>query len=272
MKHKLLPLVLAVGITTVATSSTVHASSATGIGSIVVGLAKDSFLKKTGSLLFDPIFGLGGPKYVNLSEASLQEIQNRVRQELVRVAEFEFFADFDSLEAILNEYNNTLGQGNSGEALLNSLSVKTSELMNHYALNSAFNDDYFYLADSYALAATLAMSVHTERNINGFIDDPFVQSRGDEYGTRLETMVDAKRAAVWPLREECESSDPYAQYDYEDCTLVDPFGNILASQVIEAIYPEDWDIWYDEVAEVRATYYEENIGELEDIILELKSF
>lgn len=247
--------------------------TAAAIGKLILDKAKSKFASKVSSLLMDAIFGSSGPQIVDLSEQSLQEIQNRVRQELIRTAEYEFLADFNSMEGTLEHYSDTVSNNYNDEVLLTNLVVKANDVMNHHALNANFNSDYFYMADSYALAATVAMSINTERNIIGAISDAFVSSRGDQYGNTLQTMVNGKKSTMLPLRERCEmKTTPYDLYDEEECVLRDPFGNHIASATI---YDGDWDQydrWEQKMDSAEAAYYEKHFGQLEEIVTDLRNF
>ena len=243
------------------------------VGELLLDKAKSAVLGQFQSLLVDAIFGSSGPQYVNLSEESLQQIQNRVREELVRTAEFEYLAEFQSLESSLAHYSDTAAAGNPDVYLLSGLVIKANDVMSHHAFNKNFNDDYYYMADSYALAATVSMSIYTERYLRGSISYSSVASKGDEYANKLEAMVTAKKAADWPLRDRCElSSDPYDQDVEVSCRLTDPHGNSLEHYSFDPRDRYDREEWDQRVIDARASYYQEHIGDLEDAVTELRNF
>ncbi len=235
--------------------------------------AKSAVLGQFESLLVDAIFGSAGPQYVNLSEESLQQIQDRVREELVKTAEFEYLAEFQSLESSLAHFSDTAAAGNPDVYLLSGLVIKANDVMSHHAFNKNFNDDYYYMADSYALAAAVSMSIYTERYLRGSISLSSVASKGDEYANKLEAMVTAKKAADWPLTDRCQvSSSPYEQYVEITCRLTDPHGNVFDVFTYDAQDYDDRDRWDQIVADTKASYYQEHIGDLEDAVTELRNF
>ena len=248
------------------------AFTAAAIGQLILDKAKSKFVNKVSSLLIDSIFGSSGPQFVNLSEESLREIQNRVRQELVRTAEYEFLADFNSMEDTLAHFSDSASNNYVDQMLLTTLVVKANDVMNHHALNPNFNSDYYYMADGYALAATVAMSIYTERHIIGAISSASVSSKGDQYASKLTTMINNKKSAMWPLRDDCEmTSSPYDQYVEWGCDLKDPFGNYIASATLDDDY-RDFQEWDEEVEAAKAAYYKKHFGDLEDIATDLRNF
>ena len=163
MNKKIIASAIVLSLSLSSANALAEEEDAASIGELILDKAKDKFVNTVGSLLVDVIFGSSGPQFVNLSEQSLQEIQNRVREELIKTAEYEFIADFNSLEGTLGHYSDTVNYNNPDSALLSSLVVKVNDVMNHHALNPNFNSDYYYMADSYALAASVSMAVFTER-------------------------------------------------------------------------------------------------------------
>lgn len=245
---------------------------AASIAELILDKAKDKFVSQAGSLLIDAIFGSGGEQFVSLSEASLQAIQDRVREELVRTAEFEFLAEFESLEASMNYYSDTVDFGNPDEAVLAGLFIKGNDLVNHHALNDDFNEDYYYMADSYSIAASLALSIYVERNLLGFIGSNSVSSIARTYADRLEDMVEAKKEADWPLYDYCYDPDTTDQDIDVKCRLKDPHGNTIALDSFDPRDSYDRESWEEQIETATAVYYEDKFGKLEDVIADLNNF
>lgn len=245
---------------------------AVDVGDFLLDKAKDAILGQFESLLIDAVFGSSGPQYVNLTEESLNAIQARVHQELVSTAEFEFIAEFESLQSSLNHYSDSASFGNFDAALLTGLVLKANDVVSHHALNKRFNSDYFYMADSYALASTVAMSIYTERHLHGYINLVSVSAKGDEYATKLESMITAKKAADLPLKETCvDISDPFDQEREDYCSLTDPHGNFITGHSF-FVNPVDYNEWVLIKEEAERVYYEKHFGRLESAVQKLRSF
>jgi hypothetical protein len=247
------------------------------IGERILDKAKSKFISAAGgqvaSLFFDAIFGTSsGPSYVNLTEESLQAIQDRVHIEIVGAAEYQYIAAISSLELNIQYYSDTAQNGTPDVNVLGSLLVNSNDLITHYSLNSQFNDEYYYLADSFSLAASLSMAIYVERNIQGFISSASVKAKAHQLANKLQTLLNAKKSADLPLRERCEMlTSPYDQYVEHGCDLKDPYGNnVASSSTIED--PRDWDEWDAEKDIAHIEYYADRFGEIEDVIYKLRNF
>lgn len=249
------------------------------IGAQILDKAKSKFISAAGgqiaSLFFDAIFGSSsGPSYVNLTEASLQAIQDRVHIEIVDSAEYQYIAAIESLELSIQYYSDTAQNGTPDVNVLGSLVINSNDLITHYSLNGQFNDEYYYLADSFSLVTSLSMAIYVERNIQGFITNASVKAKAYQLANQLQTLLDAKKSADLPLRERCEMlTSRYDQYEEELCTLKDPHGNTLDSYVISGSwYSEDQDDWDILKETVEIEYYAERFSEIEDVIYKLRNF
>jgi hypothetical protein len=249
------------------------------IGAQILDKAKSKFISAAGgqiaSLFFDAIFGSSsGPSYVNLTEASLQAIQDRVHIEIVDSAEYQYIAAIESLELSIQYYSDTAQNGTPDVNVLGSLLINSNDLITHYSLNGQFNDEYYYLADSFSLVASLSMAIYVERNIQGFITNASVKAKAYQLANQLQTLLDAKKNADLPVDEECKMlTSPYDQYYEELCTLKDPYGNDLTWIVFDDSYysptSQDWDIEKD-ITE--REYYADRFGKIEDVIYKLRNF
>ena len=255
-------------------------NKASSFGEQILDIAKDKFINAAGgqisSLLINAIFGGGGPSYVNLTEESLQAIQDRVHTELVDTAEVEFFSQIRSLEESLVYYNATALNNNPDINVLGSLLIKANEITAHHALNSSYNDEYYYLADSYALVASLSMSIYVERHIQGFVPASFVKAQAHKLANQLDGLLRAKKSADLPLREYCTVlTHPYEQYREEECLLKDPHNNVHASVILEEPNPyarEDLEEWLVEQEVTEKQYYSDRFENIEDVIAKLRKF
>ncbi|MCG9761946.1 hypothetical protein L1D50_23135, partial [Pseudoalteromonas sp. Isolate6] len=257
-------------------------SEAASIGEQILDKAKDKFVKAAGgqisSLLIDAFFGSSGPSYVNLSEESLQAIQERVHKELVGVAEYEYISDLESIQLSMRYFNDTARNNTPDIGVLGSLLVDSDRLITHQALNSQFNEQYFYMADTLALASSINLSIYVERHLQGFINKNAVRARAHYLANRLENFLVAKKRADLPLEEECERvNDQSDLYDHIVCKLIDPHGN---SQARADLYKSDYGDYYDEekreweskMQQTRAIYYSDRFSEIEDVISKLRNF
>ncbi|MCE9688249.1 hypothetical protein LZP73_18935 [Shewanella sp. AS16] len=283
MFKKNLALAICLGLSL--TANTTFAADETegkvaSFGEQILDKAKDKFISAAGghiaSLFFDAIFGTSsGPSYVNLTEASLQAIQDRVHIEFVDTAEYQYYADLESLELSVHYYSDTAQNGNPDVNVLGSLLVNSNDLLTHYSLNSQFNDKYYYLADSFALAASLSMAIYVERNIQGYISSSSVQAKANQLANQLQSLLDAKKNADLPLRDECEiTTSRYEQYEEELCLFKDPHGNILGHRIFDTsvYHEEDMDEWEVDKEIMERDYYAGRFGEIEDVIYKLRSF
>ncbi|MDP5137659.1 hypothetical protein ORJ04_17010 [Rheinheimera baltica] len=161
--------------------------------------------------------------------------------------------------------------------MLGSLLTDSDGLITHHALNSQFNDKYYYMADTLALAASLNLSIYVERHLQGFITQNAVRARANLLANRLETLLTAKKQADLPLRENCTMlTSPYDQYVEEECRLVDPHGNAQAWVVLERI-PNPWidadlEEWEIDMQLAKRRYYADKFSEIEDVISKLRNF
>lgn len=246
------------------------------IGEQILDVAKSKFISAAGgqisSLFINAIFGSSGPSYVNLTEESLQAIQDRVHIEIVDSAEYQYISAIESLELSMQYYSDTAQNGSPDVSVLGSLLINSNDLITHYSLNNQFNDEYYYLADSFSLAASLSMAIYVERNVQGFISSSSVKAKANQLANQLQSLLDAKKDADLPLRERCEMlTSPYDQYVEYGCDLKDPHGNYVASSsTIE--YQDDWEEWDDESEIARSKYYADRFGEIEDVIYKLRNF
>lgn len=256
-------------------------NDAASFGKQILDKAKSKFISAAGgqfsSLLIDAIFGSSSPSYVYLSQESLQAIQDRVRIELVDTAEFEYFAKLESIQLSMQYFNDTASNGTPDIVVLGSLLTDSDGLITHHSLNSQFNDEYYYMADTLALAASLNLSIYVERHLQGFITQNAVRARANLLANRLEALLTAKKQADLPLRENCSMlTSPYDQYVEEECRLTDPHGNTHASVVLER-FPNPWiddDIeeWEIEIQLSNRQYYADKFSEIEGVIAKLRNF
>lgn len=242
------------------------------IGELILDKAKSAVLGQFQSLLVDSIFGSSGQNYVTLSEQSLQDIQYRINQELVAQAEYEFIAAFNSLEDSMEHYSDTVQNGSTDTTLLSNLVIEANDLANHHALNSGFNSDYYYMADSFALASSLILSVYSERYLTGSINLTNLKATASNLASKLDSMVEDKKDADWPLSSQCERSDPYSQVVETTCRLYDPHGNTIVTFVYDPRDSYDRQYWYTLKDQKSDEYYEKHIGRLEDIVIDLENF
>lgn len=284
MLFKKLPIAICFGLTLSFSSGSAFAgeeNDAASFGEQILDKAKDKFISFAGgqlsSLLIDAIFGSSAPSYVNLSQESLQAIQDRVRIELVDTAEFQYFAELESIQLSMQYFNDTAANGTPDIAVLGSLLTDSDGLITHHALNSQFNDKYYYMADTLALAASLNLSIYVERHLQGFITQNAVRARANLLANRLESLLTAKKQADLPLREKCHMiTSPYDQYVEEACQLVDPHGNSQAAVTLER-YPNPWideDLaeWEIDMQLAERRYYADKFSEIEDVITKLRNF
>ncbi|GEK11649.1 hypothetical protein HUZ36_17575 [Pseudoalteromonas sp. McH1-7] len=241
------------------------------IGEQILDKVKSKLLNGFGSLLADAVFGSGGPQYVMLSEESLQAIQDRVRKEIVRDAEYDFIAEFRSVEASLKHYGDTVKYKGEDPVLLGGLLIKANDLINHRALNSRYNDDFFYLADTYALAASVVVAIYTERHLAGLVPKSTVVTAARNLANQLSTMLAQKKQADLPLRSGCDDPDPYDQAVEYRCWLRDPYGNHLASYVVEPQYPEDHAYWESRKAQAELEYKQTKFDKIQAVIDQLRN-
>lgn len=248
------------------------------LGELILDKAKSKFVSFAGgqisSVLADAIFGPSGPSYVSLTEESLQAIQDRVRIELVDAAEYEYIASIESLELSMNYYSDTAQNNNPDVSVLGSLLVNSNDIITHYSLNNDFNDEYYYLADSFALAASLSVAIYVERNLQGFISDDSVRAQANQLANRLQSLLEAKKNADLPLTERCRtlSNDQYDQYEHVKCQLKDPHGNIQASANIYDSNETQEDRWEVKKELTNRNYYSDRFGNIEDVIYKLRNF
>ncbi|MCG7556159.1 hypothetical protein [Pseudoalteromonas sp. Of11M-6] len=241
------------------------------IGEQILDKVKSKLLSGFGSLLADAVFGSGGPQYVMLSEESLQAIQERVREEIVRDAEFDFLSEFRSVEASLKHYGDTVKYNGEDPVLLGGLLLKANDLINHRALNSSYNDDFFYLADTYASAASVVVAVYTERYLAGMVPKTTVVTAAKNLADQLSIMLAQKKQADLPLRSGCEAPDPYSQIVEYKCWLKDPYGNYLASYVVEPQYPDDVEYWNRKKSQAETEYRQTKFNKIQAVIDQLRS-
>ncbi|KZN56942.1 hypothetical protein [Pseudoalteromonas luteoviolacea] len=272
---KLQKLLLSVAISSCIALSPAHATEqeeeTASIGELILDKAKSKLISGFGSLLADAVFGSGGPQYVMLSEASLQAIQDRVREEIVRDAEYDFIAEFRSLESSMEHYADTASHSQPDLALLTALLVKSEDVINHRALNYRYNDDYFYMADTYALAASVSIAIYTERHLEGYISKSVVSTKAHTLANTLENMLRKKKSADLPLRSGCEAPDPYDQVVEYACWLKDPYGNYLASYVVEPQYPGDSEYWDNLKDRKEAEYKRTKFDKIQSVINKLRN-
>ncbi|MEL6195895.1 MAG: hypothetical protein AAFZ38_00175 [Myxococcota bacterium] len=220
----------------------------------------------------DAIFGSGKPSYVDLSEDSLREIQNRVREEIIRDAEFELLSQFQSLEDLLEAYHahvNFTGVPNLTMQL--DLLGRYKDAINHRALNPDNNSDFFYLADTFALLAAVSVAVQTERSLANQIPESEISNTANGLADTLDYMLSQKRATDLPLREDCEMvSSPTDQYREDYCWVEDANGYIIASSYV---HDDPWsdDRWDRKRFGAVQDYMEENFYRLEDVVATLRS-
>lgn len=270
LKTRLFSVIMLGSITATPTYATQQEAATASAGEQILDLAKDQLLSGVGSLLFNRFFGSGGPNYVMLSEASLQAIQERVRAEIIRDAEFEFISEFNALESSMEHYSDTARYGRPDLALLSSLLVKSEDVINHRALNARYNNDFYYMADTYALAASVTVAIYTERYLQGYVSKSVVSTRAHNLANILDTMLRQKKTADLPLREQCESPDPYDQVVEYKCSLRDPHGNTLASYVIEPQYPDDEIYWENLKRAKEAEYRKTKFDGIQVVINKLR--
>jgi hypothetical protein len=246
-------------------------------GEQILDKAKDKFISAAGgqiaSIFLDAIFGSSGPSYVNLTEESLQAIQDRVHIEFVDSAEYQYYAALESLELSMQYYGDTAQNGSPDVSVLGSLLIGSNDLISHYSLNEQFNDEYYYLADSFALAASLSVAIYVERNVQGFISSTSVQAKANQLANQLQSLLDAKKGADLPLSEVCETlSSPYDQYELEECSINDPHGNSHARQSLSDSYEVGYDLWEIEKEITERDYYADRFSKIENVIYKLRQF
>lgn len=245
------------------------------LGEQILDKAKSKFISAAGgqisSLFIDAIFGSAGPSYVNLTEESLQAIQDRVHIELVDTAEYQYIAAIESLELSMQYYGDSAQNGNPDVGVLGSLLVNSNDLITHYSLNNQFNDEYYYLADSFSLAASLSMAIYVERHIQGFISNSSVRAKANQLANTLQSLLDAKKGADLPLIERCRTLHDI-QYEHIRCELEDPHGNTVAKADIyesDEVLEDQWEV-HKELKKMK--YYSDRFEEIEDVIQKLRKF
>ncbi|MBQ4860180.1 hypothetical protein J8L98_00565 [Pseudoalteromonas sp. MMG013] len=272
MKLKYITSILAISLSSVTftTEATQAEATTASLGSLILDKAKSKFVSNVGSLLGDALFGSQGPQYVTLSEESLQAIQDRVRKEVIRDAEFDFISEFRSIDASMKHYSDTIAHTGEDLALLSSLLIKVNDLTNHRAIDSRYNDDYFYLADTYALAASLTVSIYTERYLTGSISKQSVSVKANQLANSLNTMFLDKKSADYPLRKRCDERDPYDQDTERYCVINDPYGNTIFNDSYDG--QEEWYEWLDGANEAKEEYYQSKFAKIEEVIAKLRRF
>ncbi|NSY33330.1 hypothetical protein DS891_06915 [Pseudoalteromonas sp. JC28] len=273
MKTKFIPAAIALAVSSMVAfnvNATEEESKTASIGSLILKKAKSKFVSNFGSLLGDALFGSQGPQFVSLSEESLQAIQDRVREEIVRDAEFDFIADFRSVESSMKHYSETISHKGKDLALLSSLLVKSNDIINHRALDSRYNADYYYMADTYALASSLAVAVYTERYLTGSVSKQSVSVFAGNLANKLETMLVAKKNADLPLRTRCDGRDPYDQDTTNYCRLVDPHGNTVFHDSYQG--QREYYEWKDAADAAEAKYKEDKFQKIQSVINQLRNF
>ena len=250
-----------------------HAAGATLTAAAIIKAAKKKLIFKGASFLASALFGSGKPDYVNLSEESLREIQRRVRAEIIRDAEFDFLSQFRALEDLVESYHAHVNHtGNPNLAMQLDLLGRYKDAVNHRALNSSNNQDFFYMADTYALLASVSVAIQTERFLSNQIPESEVTRTATNFANTLEDMLRRKRAADLPLRDDCEMiSSPYDQYEEWDCWVKDANGYYVTSMSIDGDSRRDWDEWDLEMEQAIDQYMEENFRRLEAVVRELRS-
>ncbi|MCF6439606.1 hypothetical protein L1077_09215 [Pseudoalteromonas luteoviolacea] len=271
LKTLLLSVTIFGSIAATPTYATQQEADAASAGEQILDLAKDQLLSGVGSLLFNRFFGSSGPNYVMLSEASLQAIQERVRAEIIKDAEFEFISEFRSLESSMEHYSDTARYGAPDLALLSSLLVKSEDVINHRALNVRYNNDFYYMADTYALAASVVVAIYTERYLQGYVSKSVVSTKAQNLANILDTMLRKKKSVDLPLRERCEEPDPHDQVVEYKCSLRDPHGNTITSYVIEPQYPGDEAYWENLKRVKEAQYRKTKFDGIQAVINKLRS-
>lgn len=240
------------------------------IGNLILDKAKSKFVNKVASLLIDSIFGSSGPSVVDLSEASLQAIEDRISKVVINDAVFDMLSAHESFELSLNHYSDTSKNVTPDQFLLTNLVIEANDLISHRAYNKNYNENNFYLAETYALSASLVLSVYTERNLQGWIPDSAVSSKADELAAKLNVLVNGLRAATFPLVKECKQSDPYEQFNETHCTETSRDGRFLFGYTYDG---SGYDEYVDEyVVSKREELYQKHIGNLERMIEKLEKF
>ncbi|MEO3880010.1 hypothetical protein [Rheinheimera fenheensis] len=278
MPLKKLPIAICLGLSLSLSAGNAFAdeeNEPASFGKQILDKAKSKFISAAGgqlsSLLIDAIFGSSSPSYVSLSQESLQAIQDRVRIELVDTAEFEYFAELESIQLSMQYFNDTAANGTPDIAVLGSLLTDSDGLITHHALNSQFNDEYYYMADTLGLAASINLSIYVERHLQGFITQNAVRARANLLANRLDTMLIAKKQADLPLRENCvmHTDDQYAE---EKCRLVDPHGTTHAMAILDYWNDRDYEEWEIKKQLTNRQYYADKFSEIEAVIARLRNF
>lgn len=250
-----------------------HAEDSPSVAKDILDAAKKAILSKGLSFLIDGIFGSSKPSYVDLSEDSLVEIQNRVREEIIRDAEFEFLSQFESLEDLLEAYHaHVTFTGVPNLDMQLDLLGRYKDAISHRAFNPDYNSNFFYMADPFALLASVSVAVQTERFLSDQIPESEVSSTANGLADTLERMLSEKRAVHLPLSSRCSTGrqHPSDQHLTTQCKVADATGYIIISQTFVAPTQEVRDFYAWRRAEATQEYMEESFYRLDDVVAELR--
>ena len=261
------------GLAAVAPIQAYAQEPASDVAKDIVKEAKKKLIIKGLTFLGKQLFGADKASYVNLSEESLRKIQMRVRAEIIRDAEFDFLAQFHSLEDLVEAYHVHVNHTNVPNiSMQQNLLGRATDARNHRALNPNNNVDYFYMADTFALLASVTVAVETERFLSGQIPKAEVARVGSHLADTLEDMVQKKRAADLPLRDDCEMvSSPFDQYEEWECWVKDANGYVLAWDRFDGDRDWGWDNWDIEREQAVQKYMDENFYSLDEVVMELRA-
>ncbi|WP_406664235.1 hypothetical protein [Gallaecimonas sp. GXIMD1310] len=225
------------------------------------------------SLLSDAIFGSSGQtQYATLSEESLRKIEDIVNKQLVKSSEYDLFANIDSLGDTINYYHASVTNNNPDYSILDNALIKANDVVNHQAFNQNYNPNYYYLADSYSVAGSLAISVYTERYLQGYISAAAVSDEAHTLANKLEAMVNVRKSMELPLFDHCVMiSSPYDPYERSRCTLETQDGHIIYQKDIDSSSDAGFQTWDAKMQTQKEVYYQENYGVLDNVIADWKA-
>ena len=276
MKMKKLLVGAAISSCVVLSPVQAHAAEPASTAAVyIITKVKDKLFSTGLSIIGSKLFGSDGPQYVTLSEQSLRDIQRRVRAEIIRDNENEFIQRFDTLADLLLSYHNQYKSNTHDPRMLDDMFIMYKEIKNHRAIKANVNDDFFYMADTFAAFASVAVAIQAERYKEGRTSLTEVKRTANELADMLANMMVEKRKADLPIRSDCvewaEDDDfEFAQFVEYDCSARDNTGYIIVRDVFDERWMTRSELWYDEKDRAIGEYMRNEFHSIEEVITELR--
>jgi hypothetical protein len=211
----------------------------------ILDKARGSIQSRAASLLVNAIFG-GGNNSGNLSEESLEQIRDIVRDALIESREYNALALLNALNSTMTNYHSGLSQNYYNAPLLSNLVQDAGKLANHEAFNKQYNQKYFYNIQNYMLVASLVTSIYTEQYLRGQVSKSFVKSKADLFADKLQNF---KVDVISHVNSNLYINNCYPSGYFTICTFRD---NISTNT------PYPWSVeFYDGDYEYTPSHYEQ---------------